>query len=343
MTDCFGVIPNSFQDPNNGRTEGKKTGRQAVISEQSSRKTNFNFHPYKGKVRKGFNQSNNISLLPTLDPSLIRDGDNTASRFTSHSSLKQKMAFTLVEGATHVVLWNKQRKIAFTLAEVLITLGIIGVVAAMTMPTLIANHQKKQTVVALKRAYTVISNALQMARAEHGDPELWELGENNNIQDSSDFADMFLIPYLNVIKTCGTDTSGGCSYEYTALNGNATSASSLSQFTRFVLNDGTIVFVRSQNDPGAVTFPKIIYINVDINGFKKPNKSGRDYFQFAVALETNEDMYKPTGRLNASGQSQTRETITGSGPSACSRNSQGNYCAALIMHDNWEISKEYPW
>ncbi len=323
MTKLFTVILNGgltsvFRDLIVGRLDVRKARRQAVISEQSSLKI---YSLSWERVSEGQERVN--TMLPTLSPSLIREGDNLVSLFTFHTSLKSKLAFTL--------------------AEVLITLGIIGVVAAMTMPTLIANHQKKQTVVALKRAYTVISNALQMARAEHGDPELWELGENNNIQDSSDFADMFLIPYLNVIKTCGTDTSGGCSYEYTALNGNATSASSLSQFTRFVLNDGTIVFVRSQNDPGAVTFPKIIYINVDINGFKKPNKSGRDYFQFAVALETNEDMYKPTGRLNASGQSQTRETITGSGPSACSRNSQGNYCAALIMHDNWEISKEYPW
>ena len=323
MTKLFTVILNGgltsvFRDLIVGRLDVRKARRQAVISEQSSLKI---YSLSWERVSEGQERVN--TMLPTLSPSLIREGDNLVSLFTFHTSLKSKLAFTL--------------------AEVLITLGIIGVVAAMTMPTLIANHQKKQTVVALKRAYTVISNALQMARAEHGDPELWELGENNNIQDSSDFADMFLIPYLNVIKTCGTDTSGGCSYEYTALNGNATSASSLSQFTRFVLNDGTIVFVRSQNDPGAVTFPKIIYINVDINGFKKPNKSGRDYFQFAVALETNEDMYKPTGRLNASGQSQTRETITGSGPSACSRNRQGNYCAALIMHDNWEISKEYPW
>ena len=44
-------------------------------------------------------------------------------------------------------------KKAFTLAEVLITLGIIGIVAAMTLPTLIGKYQKKQTVTQLKKAY----------------------------------------------------------------------------------------------------------------------------------------------------------------------------------------------
>lgn len=46
----------------------------------------------------------------------------------------------------------RNNKVAFTLAEVLITLGIIGVVAAMTLPTLIANYQKRQTVVQLKKS-----------------------------------------------------------------------------------------------------------------------------------------------------------------------------------------------
>ena len=49
----------------------------------------------------------------------------------------KRIAFTLAEGATHVDMSDNIRRVAFTLAEVLITLAIIGVVAAMTIPTLI--------------------------------------------------------------------------------------------------------------------------------------------------------------------------------------------------------------
>ena len=56
---------------------------------------------------------------------------------------KTKAAFTLAEGATHVAHRKNSRKAAFTLAEVLITLGIIGVVAALTMPALITNIQDR--------------------------------------------------------------------------------------------------------------------------------------------------------------------------------------------------------
>ena len=58
---------------------------------------------------------------------------------------------------------------AFTLAEVLITLGIIGVVAAMTMPVLIQNHQEKVTVTRLKKAYSILSQAYMSSSAENID------------------------------------------------------------------------------------------------------------------------------------------------------------------------------
>lgn len=49
---------------------------------------------------------------------------------------------------------------AFTMAEVLITLGIIGIVAAMTLPSLIGNYQKKQTAIQLKKFYSIMQQAI---------------------------------------------------------------------------------------------------------------------------------------------------------------------------------------
>ncbi len=71
-------------------------------------------------------------------------------------------SFTLAEGATHVEKFSKSRLHAFTLAEVLITLGIIGVVAAMTMPTLINSTQGAQYKTAYKKALSVMSQAVVM-------------------------------------------------------------------------------------------------------------------------------------------------------------------------------------
>ena len=62
---------------------------------------------------------------------------------------------------------------AFTLAEVLITLGIIGVVAALTMPSLIADHREKETVAKLKKVYSTLDNAYMLARNEHCETADW--------------------------------------------------------------------------------------------------------------------------------------------------------------------------
>ena len=70
-------------------------------------------------------------------------------------------------GATHVDMSANIRRAAFTLAEVLITLGIIGVVAAMTIPTLIADYQEKVMVTKVKQAHSQLMNAIQLYVAQN--------------------------------------------------------------------------------------------------------------------------------------------------------------------------------
>ncbi len=69
------------------------------------------------------------------------------------------------------MLHHYKNKKAFTLAEVLITLGIIGVVAAMTLPALISLYQKKIVETRLEHTYSLISQALKMAEADYGDSQ----------------------------------------------------------------------------------------------------------------------------------------------------------------------------
>ena len=64
-------------------------------------------------------------------------------------------------------------KWGFTLAEVLITLGIIGVVAALTLPNIITNYQKKVTVERLKKTYSTLWQAVQMSVVDNDEVETW--------------------------------------------------------------------------------------------------------------------------------------------------------------------------
>ncbi len=74
---------------------------------------------------------------------------------------------------------NKEKlsqKNGFTLAEVLITLGIIGVVAALTIPTLVQNYQEKVTVNKVKKMYSTLSNAYELIKIDNGDYSQWGIG-----------------------------------------------------------------------------------------------------------------------------------------------------------------------
>lgn len=82
----------------------------------------------------------------------------------------------------------------FTLAEVLITIGIIGIVAAMTLPSLITNYQKKQTVTQLKKVYSIMSQALQRAELDYGNFEHW-----NFSQTGTEFNNKYIKPYYTIL------------------------------------------------------------------------------------------------------------------------------------------------
>ena len=85
------------------------------------------------------------------------------NRLSSYSN-----GFTLAEGTTCVATLEDNRFSAFTLAEVLVTLGIIGIVAALTMPSLINNSQNRELQSALNKNYSVISQALDLMKADIG-------------------------------------------------------------------------------------------------------------------------------------------------------------------------------
>ncbi len=328
-----------------GSSEGRKARGQASIGEQSSR--NNKFLPFIGKVRMGFKQSlltltlsrrgrgKHIRVLSRAKVNSPERGNNinfpkrTCSPidlFTS--SLKEKVAFTLAEGATRVALPNSQHRAAFTLAEVLITLGIIGVVAAMTLPTLIANKNKQDTVVKVKKIYSTLAQAHLRAIEEYGDFAYWDDGFEIGAEA---YFNKYYKPYLNTIKICndvycGYDTSSpwetanGETWTYSVyVNG--------SYRAPCVLSDGTIAVFSVKAGPEGVSRNNFIYF--DINGNAKPNKLGRDTFVFV----------RENGGIKPYGYNYNDDEIN----SNCSKEGSGEYCAAKMMRDGWQIKDGYPW
>ncbi len=93
------------------------------------------------------------------------------------------------------------KKVAFTLAEVLITLGIIGIVAAMTMPTLIQKHRKSVVETSLKKFYTTVNQAINLSIVENGETKYWKFPPANTPADIEQFYDKYFKKYIKAVKT----------------------------------------------------------------------------------------------------------------------------------------------
>lgn len=183
---------------------------------------------------------------------------------------------------------------AFTLAEVLITLGVIGVVAAMTMPTLIKSYNEKVTVSKVKKTYSILNQAIQLAINEHGNLDTWFIsGQGNNIRNNEIFLEN-IKPYLKILKNCGND--GNCLFnkEYKTMNSGVWQSFNLAPYNylRLILADGTQLFFAIHNDfcRHEDTFSGYNntcgYLFIDINGNnKQPNIIGQDAFYFVILKE----------------------------------------------------------
>lgn len=193
--------------------------------------------------------------------------------------------------------WCKYRKIAFTLAEVLITLGIIGVVAAMTLPVVMNNTNNKANVTAMKKAYSILSQATINVTNEYP-IEYWDM-TTSSLSTTEEIFNYYK-PYLKIAKDCGcairalgcwsktpTKTLNGSVYRYGHAEGIGY------DYCAVRLNDGmNISFDTWYASELGVQFPDeadtdVYFFYVDVNGDKKPNTFGKDVFQFIVKKGKN--------------------------------------------------------
>lgn len=221
----------------------------------------------------------------------------------------------------------------FTLAEVLITLGIIGIVAAMTLPTLIAKYQKQVTVNALKKAYSVISQAVKRSEVDNGTIDNWPVGAD--ITDVNAYFDKYWRPYYKAPKLCMSHTD--CGYKGSAYVWNLKDGpigwgvTTNESRILYSLSDGTVIFNprNTTNEHGMTAY--VNYFFVDINGSKDPNEVGKDVFIFTL---------RDGKGVRPMCYEKSYEDIT----ALCkSGNGYSDCCAAKIIADGWEIKDDYPW
>jgi len=190
----------------------------------------------------------------------------------------------------------------FTLAEILITLTVIGVVAALTIPTLLQNTQDAELKIALKKSYGDLQQAYIALSAENSGIETIFSGDGSASADANAM-NAFLTKF-NYIKNCGTGM--GCWYTtFKFLDGSIITlnidALLHDNYGKAILSNGSTVLMNdlsgtcsSTKGEGPLNGQVCAEFYIDVNGFKPPNARGKDYFGFYI---TKTGIY-PVGSFN---------------------------------------------
>ena len=234
----------------------------------------------------------------------------------------------------------KSCKKGFTLAETLITLVIIGIIAAITVPTLIIGHQKEEALDKIKKAYSTLQQTKNQAIMENGQPKTWTMANGNTWENARDFSETYIVPYLSVIYRCPLNSNETrCRYKIYGLNKQQYSFSATNY--KFYLADGTLLYVFAQSDNNN----KGVQILFDINGSKKPNIVGRDVFKIEYWLISNKSTRQSqVNNITPAYAGYDRATLLGTGNNEyCNKQKIGLACLAVIMKDSWTFQPDYPW
>ena len=249
--------------------------------------------------------------------------DKVNSLFTTHHSLKRP-AFTLAEGATHVAHWNNSRKIAFTLAEVLVTLGIIGVVSAMTVPTLMQNYQRQSYVTQLHKVYNELTQAAVQYQNDKNAVDLKEAGLTSQAA-----AEEFIESNFKIVQNCGTNKTPCFANTYRKI-ANSQNIGWNSNRTNYVLASGATLGVGYN----PLSSDCLLELYVDTNGTKGPNIVGRDLWALFLYKDGSVDDFSGDPPTLTTAQRETAFTTY-----CTSDNANGwNGCFGKILNDNWQMT-----
>jgi len=206
------------------------------------------------------------------------------------------------------------KKHAFTLAEVLIVIGIIGVIANMTIPTLVKNVAKQEMSARLKKYYSSMSQAILLSSIDNGPSTDWQFVQYGTNVDSLDFFNNYFAKYMR----------------YSKIDSNFREVPAAPLSTKVYFDDGSAV---------KLSMGTCVDHVFDANGDKNPNKSGYDQFVFLFCTGTGATSWfgRSDKTFGAYGEGKTRAQALSDCITAA------YYCSSLLILDNWEFKDDYPY
>ena len=247
--------------------------------------------------------------------------------------MKHINAFILAEGATHVVRQHNCRKIAFTLAEVLITLAVIGVVAALTIPNLIQSYKKTVVETRLAKFYNVMNNAIRMAEVDYGPQSTWPDYHIDHTNDENGNAEYDKGPKIDIAVN-----------KYFAPYLRITGSEDIiaTHVRVYYLSDGSAFSFHLKENREIMFYP---YGSPE--KYEESSSLGSGMFAFAFIpgvmsypgykYNLNNGMQPNLYKWDGNEASLMNDTTYG-----CKNGNDGVYCTEIIRRNGWKIPKDYP-
>ena len=207
------------------------------------------------------------------------------------------------------------KKLAFTLAEVLVTMSIIGIVAALTVPNIVSNYQKETQAIQIRKAVNDLGAAFDMLLTEEGKTKLTSTSIFTGKKPNG--ATYGITPFIKEKFKVVREYSCFAS-KYKSISGTSANFSCDGEQYLFA-NSNAICIKKGTN---------IINITIDTNGPDKPNTSGRDLF--ALYVDAN-------GEIQGDGASSGSSGSGYSSGDNCEVNTNGKYCLNKLMQNNWKM------
>ncbi len=277
------------------------------------------------------------------EDNMIKNSHCESEKITCHTERRIDLRVPchpeLVSGSQtltpHPTLSHKGRgkvKVAFTLAEVLITLGIIGVVAAMTLPAVVQHYNNHVTEVRLKKFYSVMNQAIQRSIAENGEVEGWDyfnhdlMDEDGNIINQSDKNDVsfkkYLAPYLKITQQKEVMSDG-------------------KKVILYYLSDGSAFNYAYHENRDLIFYPKNPEKCIK-QGYTQGSTCGFNFEFYPLSNHPNWKYLYRKGMEPALFQWNGDVNKLYSGTTYSCNSSNPAYCTAIIQHNGWKVPKDFP-
>ena len=213
-----------------------------------------------------------------------------------------------------------RKNFAFTLSELLVAMGIIGVIAAMTIPGVVNNYQNNAQIVQLRKIVNELNTAADLLITEEGKQNFKQTSAYNNING-------FIEDKLKTTKSCASGSTSDCfaGEKYMNINGTEADSQYACSGTSYLLASSAAICAKKDGD--------YIIFQVDTNGNGAPNIGGRDMFELVMDTDgtiTNEEI--------TVGEIKYNEDNSGEGKNQCIASQIGRGCYTKLVNNNWKMN-----